>query len=314
MATFTQLSADELRALADTFALGEVRDAQAIAAGTINSNFHLSTARGRYFLRINEGKSEGDVRYEAELVVALAAAGVPTPAPVLTRDGHPYAAHGDKWASVFPWVDGVHRCTAAVTQADAAAVGAALARLHLAGLPLADRFARAGIYTYADIVARYESFRELDDPALHDARFQIADEIAWLDGHAVTRAEAPRGIIHGDLFRDNVLFAADGALAALIDFEQASSGSLVYDLAVCLNAWCFGDDFDLALVRAMIDGYAAVRPLDAAERAALPVECRAAAMRFAVTRITDVHLADTVSTKDFRRFLARMRRWAELSP
>jgi len=300
--------------LAANFGLGAPTRYEAIAAGTVNSNFALETDRGRYFVRVNEGKTEGDVVYEAELVGALARAGVATPPPLLARDGRPFAVHDGSFVSAFPWVPGQHRCQAGLTPDDNRALGAALARLHVAGLPLAERFDRSGIYTYADIVGRFEGFRQSDDDALAEAIPAIAAEIEYLDARGDERAAAPRGVIHGDLFRDNVLFDDRGNVAALIDFEQASTGSFAYDLAVCLNSWCFGDDFDADLVGALVAGYESVRTIEDAGRAALYTECRAAAMRFCVTRITDVHLADTVATKDFRRYLRRLERWRALGP
>jgi homoserine kinase type II len=143
----------------------------------------------------------------------------------------------------------------------------------------------------------------------------LAEELIFQDSffRSARFEKLPRGPIHADLFRDNVLFDDAGSVAALIDFEQACVGSLAYDLAVLLNAWCFGDDFDPALSRAMVDGYRAVRPLPPADREALYIECRGAAARFAVTRITDVHLQTTSSTKDFRRYLARLARWQSAS-
>lgn len=310
MAAFTQLEDRDVRALAAKFHLGAVRDWAPIAAGTVNSNFRIDTAGGRFFLRINEGKTEADVRYEADVVDALAAAGVPTPRP-LRAGGRPYARHGNQFASAFAWVEGVHRCQAGVTPEDAYRVGAALGRLHRAGAPLAARFDRPGIYTYAHICDRVAAIRAVGAPELADAEAMLADEIAWLDDRADVRAAAPRGVIHGDLFRDNVLW--DGRdLAALLDFEQACTGSLTYDLAVAINAWCYGDTFSPALVAAVVAGYHRERPLTAADRDALYVECRAAAMRFAVTRITDIHLRDTTATKDFRRYLERLARWRSL--
>ncbi len=308
MATFTTLGDDDIARLAAAFSLGAVRQWRAIEAGTINSNFVVDTATGRAFLRVNEGKTEADVRYEAELVAALADAGVSTPRALVATDGRPFAEHDGKLVSAFPWVAGEHRCAATVTETDAADVGAAVATLHLAGAGLAERFERAGIYTFDHIVERFESFRHLDDPALADVIPLLADETAWLGARADVRAAATRGVIHGDLFRDNALH---GDRLYLLDFEQASTGSFAYDLAVTINAWCYAEAFSPALIAAMVRGYESVRPLTGADRAALPVECRAAAMRFAVTRITDIHLADTVSTKDFRRYEARLRAWRD---
>ncbi len=303
MATFTQLDDPSAATLARGIGLGSVTRWAPIAAGTINSNFDFLTDAGRFFVRIVEGTPEADVRYELALVAALAQTGVPTPVPLPGE-----AFHDGKRAIAFPWVEGVHRCQAGVTPADAAAVGAALARLHVAGADLVDRFSRDGIYTFEHIVERFEGFRDLDDPALAEVVPAIADEIDWLRERASLREAATRGIIHADLFRDNVLFD-DNGVAALIDFEQACVGSLAYDLAVLINAWCYGDDFDGELQRAMVGGYRDVRTLTPADLNALPIECRAAAMRFCVTRVTDIHLQETVSTKDFRRYLARLERW-----
>lgn len=312
MAVITELSEGDAAALARAFDLGEVRALRAIPAGTINSNYALTTSRGAYFLRINEGKDEADVRWEAELLRELAGAGVPVAAPHRASSGEAWAPVRGKLASLFSWLEGEHRARDEVSAMDARAVGRALAELHGAGRPLASRFERSGIYTFADITARFEGFRDRDDPALAPAIRAIADEIPWLEARAAIRAEAPQGVIHGDLFRDNVLFRGR-ELAALLDFEQASTGSLAYDLAVCLNAWCFTSDVDPELSRGLLAGYQALRPLGEAARAALYPELRAAAMRFAVTRVTDVYLAGADQPgKDFRRYLRRLERWREL--
>jgi Ser/Thr protein kinase RdoA (MazF antagonist) len=125
----------------------------------------------------------------------------------------------------------------------------------------------------------------------------------------VEAGAATHGIIHGDLFRDNVLWQ-DGRLVAILDFEQASGGSLAYDLAVCINDWCWDGAPRLDLVRALLQGYETRRALADADRVALPIEVRAAAMRFTITRITDVYLARVHNPeKDFRAFLARSEAW-----
>ena len=144
-----------------------------------------------------------------------------------------------------------------------------------------------------------------------------------LAARAAEREQAPGGVIHGDLFRDNVLFDG-GHLVALLDFEQASRGTWVYDLAVCLNAWCFDDGGDgnrprvelvPARARALLGGYQERRALVAAERGLLAVEARAAAARFTITRITDVYLPGVdLPGKDFRRYLCRLEGWQGLDP
>jgi homoserine kinase type II len=316
MARLTRLDDEDVRALAEAFGLGDLSGWGEIPAGTINSNHWVEAGGRRWFLRVNEGKSEADVRYEAELLGELAARGVATPRPV-TAGGQPLIRRRDRWISVFPWVTGGQRELGEVRLADARAVGAALARLHRAGAGLADRFAREGIYTTAHIAARVEALvadpRCAADPDLARAVADVREELVWLAGRADQRAGAPRGVIHGDLFRDNVLFAADNSVAALLDFEQASLGAWVYDLAVAANAWCWVDDLVPALCAALVDGYRAVRPLEPVEQDLLWVELRAAAVRFTVTRITDVYLPGAdLPGKDFRRYQARLHHWRQI--
>ncbi len=314
MGVFTALGAAELDELASELALGAVREFRAIAAGTINSNFELVAETGRYFVRVNEGKAEADVAWEARLVTALANAGVVTPSPmVATTTGLPYAPSascgGSQWARVFPWREGAALAAEAVTAAHAERFGVVLAELHVAGLELPTAWRRGSIYDHDHLAMRFERCVRVDDKALSRAVAILREELAVARGAMPVRRAATQGFIHGDLFRDNVLWDG-GDISAILDFEQASGGSLVYDLAVCINDWCWTmfPRFDLAA--ALVAGYTRVRPLSAADRAALPIEVRAAAARFTLTRITDVYLARVDNPdKDFRAFLARCEAW-----
>jgi len=319
---FTRLGDQELVDVAGVFSLGELRAFEPIAAGTINSNFAVETDRGRWFVRVNEGKAEADVAWEARLVEALAAAGVATPPPVSARDGRPYAplagSHG-KWVSVFPWRSGRHLSPADVTEDHAAELGSALASMHLAGAELPRSWRRGSIYDHDHLVARYHRFAASVDPALARAIALLGEELAFLDEATAVRRAASSGLIHGDLFRDNVLWkgpagpasAASGPrVVAILDFEQASGGSLAYDLAVCINDWCWTGEPRLELVSALLTGYQRKRRLPGPDREALLIEVRAAAARFTITRITDVYLARVDQPeKDFRAFLARCEAW-----
>jgi len=308
---FTVLGEPELAAVAKDFGLDEVTRFASIAAGTINSNFELETARGHYFVRVNEGKAEPDVAWEARTVEALAQRGVVTPAPLVAQDGRPYAplpGHR-KWISVFPWRPGHHLSPVDVTPEYAGRLGEALAQLHVAGLELPTSWWRGSIYDHAHLLTRFERFARSDDPALAHATAILREELAEGTRTLALRAAATRGLIHGDLFRDNVLWQGD-ELTAILDFEQASAGSLVYDLAVCINDWCWIDRPAIDLAAALVAGYQRVRPLTAGDRAALPIELRCAAARFTITRITDVYLARVRNPeKDFRAFLARCEAW-----
>jgi homoserine kinase type II len=308
--TFTTLGGDDFAAIARGFALGAPRAWSPIAAGTINSNFELTTADGRWFVRVNEGKAAGDVAWEGELVAALASREVPVAVPLRpTGADARVLRHRGLLVSVFPWQAGAHRQAGEVSGDDAAQVGAVLARIHRAGLDLPASLRRPSIYDHAHVRARFEAVRRQVDAALGEACAVIGGELAWLEGQAAARRAATAGIIHGDLFRDNVLFAGD-RLVAVLDFEQASGGSLAYDLAVAINDWAWSEGPRPDLAAALIGGYETVRALPAGDRAALPIELRAAAVRFTVTRITDVYLPGIANPdKDFRDFLARARHW-----
>jgi len=306
MAEWRTLDAEDVRAILLSFGLGGYRTHRAIPVGTINTNLRVETDARPLFLRVNEGKSLDDVGREAAIVAQVATRGVPTPAPLLSPAGQPFALWREQIVSLFPWVPGRTLNRAEVTPAHAAAVGAALAGLHLAGGDFPDR--RPGRYEPHEIARRLDEVAALDRPELGSAVAILKPELEQL---AVERTpDLPTGLIHGDLFIDNVLFADDGALGALIDFEQASWGRLLYDLAVTALAFGFGrDDFRPDVLRALIDAYAAVRPPDPTERSAFGAELRFAACRFAVTRITDVHLKQGTGAapgKRYQRYLDRL--------
>jgi homoserine kinase type II len=311
MAQFRTLTAEDVRAILqplDRPTYVYVRH-DPIAVGTINTNLRVETAAGRLFVRINEGKTPDDVRREADVVAHAAARGVPTPAPLRTPSGEPFVRWSGELASVFPWVEGRTLRRPELLPAHAAAVGRALAALHRSSPGFPDH--RPGRYEPDEIARRFARLSALARPELAAALATLGPELEAL---ASARApDLPTGIIHGDLFMDNVLFTdagPSGRLAALIDFEQASWGRLAYDLAVTTLAFGFGrDDFRADVVRALLQAYAAERPPAAAERAAFGAELRFAACRFAVTRITDVHLkrdAGAPPGKDFNRYLARL--------
>jgi homoserine kinase type II len=326
MGSFRSLSADDVRAILRAFGAPAYRAHRAIAVGTINTNVAVETEDGPRFLRINEGKSEDDVAREAAIVAHAAARGVPTPPPAQAPDGRPFvrwspagalAGEPGSIVSLFPWLAGRTLVRAEVTPAHARQVGAALARLHLASEGLADR--RPGRYEPDEIDRRLGLVT-----AAASARPELAAPVAILTPElAALRRERhaglPLGLIHGDLFIDNTLFDApagpptvvgNAQLTALLDFEQASWGRFAYDIAVTLLAFAFGrDDFRADVVRALLDGYASVRPPTAEERAGFGPELRFVACRFAVTRITDVHLKrgeGAAPGKDFGRYLARL--------
>jgi homoserine kinase type II len=307
MGTFRTLSRDDVRAVLAGFGLDGYLGHRPIAAGTVNTNVAVDTSAGPLFLRVNEGKSLAEVEREAAIVAHVAARGVPTPAPWTTPAGAPFLPWADTFVSLFPWVPGRTLSRAVIGPGHARETGLALARLHLAGTDYADH--RPGRYEPDEIQRRCDRIAGLgaSDPVLADAVAVLGPGLARLARER--RPDLPKGLIHGDLFIDNVLYTDAGHLAALLDFEQASWGRLAYDLAVSVLAFGFGqDDFRPEVTRAFIEGYTAERPPEPGERAGFGAELEFAACRFAFTRITDVYLrrgAGAPSGKDFARYVQR---------
>ncbi|MFW6066745.1 MAG: homoserine kinase [Myxococcota bacterium] len=313
MAVFTELTSADARRLAQAHHLGELRGVVPIPAGSVNSNFFLETAGGRYFARIYEEQEADGVAYEWALLDHLRAAGLPVPERI------PGPAPGElrvaaKPTAVFALVHGRESCQRAVTPARAAAVGCLLARCHLACRDFGWR--RAGRFGLRDVRARLEGIGDACPAPVRPARtrlLEVLDEVeqAW------PLLQVPRGVIHGDLFRDNVRWDGD-AITALIDWESASDGLLVFDLMVCVLAWCYGAAFDWSLARALVEGYGAERPLSHEETRSLRTVGMAAAARFATTRITDFELREGAigerTHKDYRRFMARLEVLASMAP
>jgi homoserine kinase type II len=312
MGTFRSLSADDVRAVLAGFGLEGYTGHHPIAAGTVNTNIAVELADRRLFLRINEGKTLDDVEREGAIVSHVAARGVPTPSPLRTAAGEPFLRWQDSFVSMFPWVAGKTLTRADISASHAREAGRALAQLHQAGADYGDH--RTGRYEPDEIERRLQRIgREQNDPTLAAA---VAVLRPALDRLARERQpDLPLGLIHGDLFIDNVLYAEGGALAALLDFEQASWGRLAYDVAVSVLAFGYGrDDFRPEVTRAFIEGYTALRAPTAPERAGFAAELEFAACRFAVTRITDVYLrrgAGAPGGKDFHRYLQRYERVRE---
>ena len=314
MALLTPVTNEDARRLGALYGL-RVISSRGILAGSVNTSVELVLEdKSRAFLRIYEEQGAASAEVEARLLAHLEAHGVPTPRPLsLVEDGARFiASHVGKPAAVFPWVDGEMVCQASVTPEVAAEVGEAVARVHVAGASFAG--APAGRFGPRDLADRLSAARAADLPAtLREVTNRLADRL----DRTLKRSPGPEGagLVHGDLFRENVLFRG-GHIAALLDFESASRESYAFDLMVTILAWCFGDRLDPALARAMAQGYARVRPLPEAEARSLHEEGTFAALRFSITRITDFEMRPrgTSVFKDYRRFLARLSALDALGP
>lgn len=303
MALLTQLTLEQARPLARAYGV-EVADCEPLALGSVNSNFRVQERGGRrLFARLYEEQGLDGAQRELALLSALARAGVPVPEP-LPRSGE-LPRHEGKPFVVFPWVEGESLCLARVEPNACRKLGAALAKVHAASATAPalgpGRFAPRDML---ERVARVER-----DPAARRLTADLAQIRALYARLEPLRDRSlPSGVVHGDLFRDNVLWE-NGELSALLDFESAFQGPFVYDLLVTIAAWCYGDAFRLEHARALVAGYESVRRLEPGERAATRVEGALGCLRFATSRITDFELRATAGAppaRDYRRFFARL--------
>lgn len=313
MALRTRLEEGEARRLLEAYGLA-LESIEALPAhGTVNSNFRIRASGRLWFLRLNEGKSDSDVANEVALVDRLRAHGLPTPEIMRTRDGRAVVTAADRPVTLFPWLDGREAHPDAKEPSTVALVGAALAKLHRAGWGMSAAELPRNHYSLDELERRLESFA--DDLRVADVVPALRYEI----DRARRRRPAVSGLIHQDLFPDNVLVDTNGGLVAVLDFEQATHGTLVYDLAVSINAWCWtGSRIHKPAADAVLAAYEALRPLDHSERARLVDEGRLSAARFAITRITDVFLPEDVDPdlrkrKDFREYIRRLEWWLNQS-
>jgi homoserine kinase type II len=283
MAVYTEIADEELEAFVARYDIGALASFKGIAEGVENSNFLLQTDGGSYILTIYEKRVEAkDLPFFLGLMEHLAARGINCPLPVKARDGALLGTLAGKPAAVVTFLQGMW--VRRPRMEHCAQLGAALARLHLAG---------QGFSLHRPNALSLPAWRPLFEKSAARAdavQRGLADDIrAELDYLAAHWPEGlPEGVIHGDLFPDNVFFL-HGRLSGLIDFYFACNDMLAYDVGICLNAWCFEADGSLNVTkaRAMLAGYAGVRPFTAAEIAALPLLARGSALRFLLTRLHD---------------------------
>jgi homoserine kinase type II len=283
MAVYTDVTADDLTDFLSRYQIGELRSYKGIAEGVENSNFLLHTSDGNFILTLYEKRvAANDLPFFLGLMEHLAARGITCPQPVKNRQGGVLGKLACRPAAIVTFLDGLW--IRRPNPGHCAAVGEALARLHLAGKDFPNK--RANALSIESWRALYEQAKERGDSVRPGLCAEIAKELDALDKS--WPRDLPDGVIHADLFPDNVFFLGD-RLSGLIDFYFACTDTLAYDVAVCLNAWCFEPDhsYNVTKGRALLRSYANVRALSAAERAALPMLARGAAMRFLLTRLVD---------------------------
>jgi homoserine kinase type II len=303
MSVFTTVTPEQLGAWLQGYPIGELRQLHGIAAGITNTNYSVTTIAGQYVLTLFEKNAAEELPYFLDLMAHLADHGIPCPRPVASLDGSYLGQLNGKPAALVNRLRGSSLETPDSTHC--AEMGKTLAHMHLTGRSFPQRRENA----------RGPNWRQTT--ALAVMPFLDAEQRSLLEGElayqaGLTQPDLPRGVIHADMFRENVLFEGK-RLTGLVDFYYACDDAQAYDLAITANDWCVEADSSLDRTRlsALLKAYHAIRPLTAAEYQAWPALLRAAALRFWLSRLYDLHhpqpgeLTYAKDPEHFRRILSR---------
>lgn len=283
MAVYTEVSDEDIIAFLAQYDIGRAVSFKGIAEGVENSNYLLLTDRSPYIVTLYEKRvSLEDLPFFLGLMDHLAARGVPCPTPIAGRDGEAMRELCGRPAAIIGFLNGIW--PRRIRNEHCAALGAAMAEMHVAGDGFALR--RPNALSTAGWRPLFDSCRGGADGVADGLETIIEDELGHLEAH--WPGDLPAGVIHADLFPDNVFFEG-GELSGLIDFYFACNDVLAYDVAICLNAWCFERDgsFNITKARQLLVSYGRVRRFSEAEIEALPLLARGAALRFLLTRLYD---------------------------
>jgi homoserine kinase type II len=306
MAVYTDVAADELAEFLSQYDIGELLSYKGIAEGVENSNFLLHTTAGSFFLTLYEKRvAIADLPFFLGLMGHLASHGINCPQPVKMRSGDTLGRLAGRPAAIIDFIEGVWPRKPSV--AHCAAVGHVLAKMHLAGRDFPIK--RANALSVSGWRPLFDQAASRADTLQHGLHQLMSDELDHLEKSWPN--DLPEGVIHADAFPDNVLFLGE-RLSGLIDFYFACNDFLAYDVAICLNAWCFEPDhaFNVTKARAFLNAYGRERRLSEAEEAALPLLARGAAIRFLLTRLVDwlnVPPGALVKPKDPLEYVRKLR-------
>jgi homoserine kinase type II len=307
MAVYTDVAADELAEFLGDYDIGELRSYKGIAEGVENSNFLLHTSAGSFILTLYEKRvAKCDLPFFLGLMTHLASRGINCPQPLRNKSGETLSTLAGRPAVIINFLEGIWPRKPAATHC--AGVGQALAKMHLAGQGFA--MSRANALSVSGWRPLFEQAASRADEVQHGLRAFIGAELDYLES-GVWPSNLPLGVIHADLFPDNVFFLGE-QVSGLIDFTFACDDMLAYDVAICLNAWCFESDcsFNVTKARAFLNAYERERALTEAEQHALPLLARGAALRFLLTRLVDVlnvPLGALVRPKDPLEYVRKLR-------
>jgi homoserine kinase type II len=284
MAVYTDVAADELAEFLGTYDIGELLSYKGIAEGVENSNFLLHTSVGYFILTLYEKRvAKGDLPFFLGLMTHLASHGINCPQPVQNKNGEALSSLAGRPAAIINFLEGVW--PRKPNAAHCAGVGQALAKMHLAGADFP--MSRANALSVSGWRPLFDVAASRADELQHGLRDFIRTELDHLES-GVWPKHLPQGVIHADLFPDNVFFLGE-RVSGIIDFTFACTDMLAYDVAICLNAWCFESDcsFNVTKARAFLGAYGRERALSQAEQDVLPLLARGAALRFLLTRLVD---------------------------
>lgn len=296
MAVFTTVSEAELNAWLADYSLGQLLDMQGIASGIENTNYFVTTSNGRFVLTLFEKLSKDELPFYVNLMAHLARHGIPCPNPMANRHNQFLGTLKGKPACIVSRLGG--RSIIEPNLAQCAAIGAMLGQIHIAGMSFSQIMPNSRGTAWRAVTAPQVR------PFLDAAQTTLLDTEVALHGD-LNLSDLPQGVIHADLFRDNVLLE-ENRIGGLIDFYFACTDALLYDVAITVNDWCMdGNKLDVQRAQALLRAYHAVRPLLDSERDAWPLLLRLAALRFWLSRLHDLHLprdGELINAHDPRHF------------
>jgi len=306
VAVYTEVSDDDLAKFADVYGIGEVLSCKGIAEGVENSNFLLNTDKGSFILTLYEKRvNPDDLPFFLGLMEHLSERGVKCPRPVHAADGQMLKTISGRPAAIITFLSGMW--PRSVQTFHCAELGGALAEMHIAGSDFTIKRKNAlSVDSWRKLLNSCEGRGEEVIPGITK---ELESELDFLEKNWPTNL--PAGVIHADLFPDNVFFRSE-KLTGLIDFYFACNDQFAYDVAICLNAWCFEPDlsFNVTKAKKMLGSYRKVRDFSADELAALPILARGSATRFLLTRLYDwlnTPKGAMVTPHDPKEYLARLR-------
>jgi homoserine kinase type II len=306
MAVYTTLGQKTLESFVEHYGLGKLTKASGVPAGSVNTYYLLETRKGKFFLKIDEVKSPSAAQRELDLLLFLRAHKFACPQPLPDRQGQYLHDYEGKLVSVYPHLAGKAFSEVEFTPSLLEQAGQTLASLHLLGQGYRKEIENR--FSYERVIGLYQEVKAKLPGHFRHLTHILDDEVAHQQQYLEDRL--PKGIIHGDLFADNLLFRG-GKVVGLLDFEAACHGKFIYDLATAVNALCYTDGrYVIERFEGLLKGYQSVRTLSLAEWDAFPNELRFSALRFTVTRLKDFFLRPMDDgarvNKDFREFFERL--------